>query len=101
MPLVVRDRDNREDVVVGTTPEGGLIQLRGPSRESGLITLGYVDNTAALRFFDSRGRLRVSPIGGVLGPRRRPGQDQQPPQGPPADNDQPQPAEPEPGELDP
>ncbi len=98
--VVVKDGRNREDVIVGTTPEGGLIELRGPTRESGLITLGYSDNAAALRFFDGHGRLRVSPIGGVVVPRQRPAEGEPAEQAPPDETPGEQPAAPEASQKD-
>jgi hypothetical protein len=64
--LVVADRQHKEQIILGATPRGGLIQVRG-ERDSGLIALGYVNNLAALMFSDGTGKFRVPPIGWETG----------------------------------
>jgi hypothetical protein len=61
--LVVADRGNREHVIVGSTPGGGIIEFRGERAEAGTIILGYFNNAAVLMFRDARGILRWPLIG--------------------------------------
>jgi hypothetical protein len=88
--LVVTDRQHRDHVVIGTTPDGGVVELRG-ERGAGTIALGYFDHLAALMFRDSRGAIRVPPLGWGTAGQKPPDQQAVPPQTP-----EPAQAEPEP-----
>jgi hypothetical protein len=80
--LVISDRQHREHVVVGSTPDGGVVELRG-ERGAGTIALGYFNHLAALMFYDSRGALRAPPTGWETAEPKAPERlspQQQPPQ---------------------
>ena len=100
--LVVRDRKGNEQVVINTTPSGGVLRAQGT--KSGVsVLLGHVDRFAGMMFVDQSGKLtgpnisvQTGPARGAEGPRESterpapgdsPPDSASPPQKPPSDGD--------------